>query len=59
MHQRALDAGVLINWTKSFSASNVEGRDVVKMLNDAIHRKNNLDVEIVAILNDTTGTVNC
>lgn len=55
MHQRALDVGVLIKWTKSFASTGVEGNDVVGMLNDAIHKKGGLDVEIIAILNDTTG----
>lgn len=27
----------------------------VKMLNDAIHRRGDLDVDVVAVLNDTTG----
>lgn len=57
MHQRALDVGVLIKWTKSFASTNVEGNDVVGMLNNAIHKKGGLDVEIIAILNDTTGTL--
>lgn len=57
MHQRSLNCGVLIKWTKSFAATNVEGQDVVKMLGEAIKRKGGIDVDIIAILNDTTGTL--
>jgi hexokinase len=55
MHQEALDVGRLVNWTKSFNCSGVIGEDVVKMLNAAL-RKQGVDVDVVAVLNDTTGS---
>ena len=57
MKQQGLNVGILVAWTKSFNASGVEGEDVVKMLNEAITRRNNLKVNVIAILNDTTGTL--
>ena len=57
MIQHGLNVGILVNWTKSFNASGVVGQDAVKMLNEAIKRRNDLEVDVVAILNDTTGTL--
>jgi len=57
MDQRGLDSGVLVTWTKTFNCEGVVGEDAVKMLNDAIHRRGDLNVEVIAILNDTTGTL--
>lgn len=31
--------GILLKWTKGFKASDCEGKDVVKLLKDAVHRK--------------------
>ena len=31
------------------------GQDAVKMLNEAIKRRGDLDVDVIAVLNDTTG----
>lgn len=57
MIQRGLDVGILVSWTKSFNCTGVVGQDAVKMLNDAIHRRGDLDVDVIAVLNDTTGTL--
>lgn len=57
MTQRGLDVGILVSWTKSFNCSGVVGEDAVKMLNDAIHRRGDLDVNVIAVLNDATGTL--
>lgn len=57
MHQRSLDSGVLRTWTKSFKTTGVEGEDAVQMLRDAFKRRGENLVEVVAILNDTTGTL--
>lgn len=57
MHQRSLDSGVLRTWTKSFKTTGVEGEDAVQMLRDAFKRRGENPVEVVAILNDTTGSV--
>lgn len=47
----------LVNWTKGFKCSGVEGRDVVELLREAIERRPDLDIEVMAVLNDTTGTL--
>ena len=52
-----LDVGILVNWTKSFNCDGVIGEDVVRMFNESIAKMNNLKVNVVAILNDTTGTL--
>ncbi|XP_046462475.1 hexokinase-2-like [Daphnia pulex] len=57
MTQQGLDVGILVSWTKSFNCSGVVGEDAVKMLNDAIHRRGDTDVDVIAVLNDTTGTL--
>uniref|UniRef100_A0A674N4L6 Hexokinase-2 n=1 Tax=Takifugu rubripes TaxID=31033 RepID=A0A674N4L6_TAKRU len=55
--QTKLDEGVLITWTKRFKASGVEGMDVVKLLSKAIKKRGNYDAEIMAVVNDTVGTM--
>jgi len=53
--QEGLAVGKLTNWTKGFKCSGVEGEDVVKLLKEAIARRGDVDIEVCAILNDTTG----
>lgn len=55
MTQKALDVGILVTWTKSFNCPSVVGRDAVQMLRDAIHKRGDTHVEVLAVLNDTTG----
>ncbi|XP_067128625.1 hexokinase-4-like [Centruroides vittatus] len=55
--QNALDSGTLVTWTKSFNCPDAVGKDAVQMLNDAIRRKGDMEVDVVAIVNDTTGTL--
>uniref|UniRef100_A0A8C0A015 hexokinase n=1 Tax=Anas zonorhyncha TaxID=75864 RepID=A0A8C0A015_9AVES len=55
--QSKLDEGVLITWTKRFKASGVEGADVVKLLNKAIKKRGDYDADIMAVVNDTVGTM--
>jgi len=57
MTQLGLNVGLLVNWTKSFNCPGVIGEDVVKMLNTALSSEGVTNVEVVAILNDTTGTL--
>ena len=57
MTQTALDVGHLVNWTKSFNYPGVIGEDVVAMLNVALDSVGVTNVSVVAILNDTTGTL--
>uniref|UniRef100_A0A4W5Q6F1 Hexokinase-2 n=1 Tax=Hucho hucho TaxID=62062 RepID=A0A4W5Q6F1_9TELE len=57
-HQSKLDQGVLlISWTKGFKATGCEGEDVVTLLKDAIYRKEEFDLDVVALVNDTVGTM--
>ncbi|KAL3107921.1 hypothetical protein niasHT_019133 [Heterodera trifolii] len=55
--QNGLTNAVLTNWTKGFTASGVVGENVVYMLRDAFKRRGDVDIDVVALLNDTTGTM--
>ncbi|XP_024936236.1 hexokinase type 2 isoform X2 [Cephus cinctus] len=55
--QRGLTQGELVRWTKGFNCSDVVGNDVVALLEDAIARRNDVKIDVCAILNDTTGTL--
>uniref|UniRef100_A0A8B9E2G4 hexokinase n=1 Tax=Anser cygnoides TaxID=8845 RepID=A0A8B9E2G4_ANSCY len=54
--QASIDKGTLVGWTKGFKATDCEGEDVVDMLREAIRRRN-FDLDIVAVVNDTVGTM--
>ncbi|XP_046871709.1 hexokinase-2 [Hypomesus transpacificus] len=56
-HQNKLDQGILLKWTKGFKASGCEGEDVVALLKDAIRRREEFDLDVVAVVNDTVGTM--
>ncbi|KAJ1561747.1 hexokinase A [Cladochytrium tenue] len=56
VQQTSINAGVLMSWTKGFHASDVVGNDVVQLLQEAFHRKN-VNVNVTALVNDTTGTL--
>uniref|UniRef100_A0A8D3E7B0 hexokinase n=1 Tax=Scophthalmus maximus TaxID=52904 RepID=A0A8D3E7B0_SCOMX len=55
--QSKLDEAVLLTWTKKFKASGVEGMDVVKLLNKAIKKRGDYEADIMAVVNDTVGTM--
>lgn len=55
--QLGLDQGILLNWTKGFNASDCEGQDVVHLLREAIGRRQAMELNVVAIVNDTVGTM--
>ncbi|KAM4744834.1 LOW QUALITY PROTEIN: hexokinase HKDC1-like [Anableps anableps] len=55
--QSGIDTGTLVSWTKGFKATDCEGQDVVSMLREAIKRRNEFDLDIVALVNDTVGTM--
>ncbi|KAF6280783.1 hexokinase 3 [Rhinolophus ferrumequinum] len=55
--QLGLDQGILLNWTKGFNASDCEGQDVVGLLREAIQRRQAVELNVVAIVNDTVGTM--
>uniref|UniRef100_A0A8C8A403 hexokinase n=1 Tax=Otus sunia TaxID=257818 RepID=A0A8C8A403_9STRI len=55
--QLGLDKAVLLSWTKGFSASGCVGQDVVHLLREAARRKQHLGLKVVAVVNDTVGTM--
>ncbi|XP_061735899.1 hexokinase-1-like isoform X1 [Nerophis ophidion] len=55
--QTSLDAGILVAWTKGFKATDCEGEDVVGLLREAIKRREEFDLDVVAVVNDTVGTM--
>lgn len=54
--QPTLDSGILQRWTKGFDISGVEGENVVVLLQDALDARK-VNVNVAALINDTTGTV--
>lgn len=54
--QDNITEGILQRWTKGFDIPGVEGHDVVPMLQAAIERLS-VPVKVVALINDTTGTL--
>ncbi|KAM7391502.1 hypothetical protein PAMP_022187 [Pampus punctatissimus] len=56
-HQSKLDQGILLNWTKGFKASGCVGQDVVTLLKDAVCRRGDFELNFVAVVNDTVGTM--
>ncbi|KAF7669398.1 hypothetical protein LDENG_00192970 [Lucifuga dentata] len=55
--QNNIDTGTLMNWTKGFKATDCEGNDVVDMLREAVKRRNEFDLDIIAVINDTVETM--
>lgn len=56
MTQNGLDVGKLVTWTKTFNCPNVVGMNAVQLLRDALRKRGDVDVDVMAVLNDTTGT---
>ncbi|KAA8592945.1 hypothetical protein FQN60_018400 [Etheostoma spectabile] len=48
---------VLVSWTKAFKSNGVEGKDVVNLLRKSIKKRGDFDVDILAVINDTVGTM--
>uniref|UniRef100_A0A8C5UDQ8 Phosphotransferase n=1 Tax=Malurus cyaneus samueli TaxID=2593467 RepID=A0A8C5UDQ8_9PASS len=55
--QVGLDKALLLTWTKGFSASDCVGKDVVLLLRQAAERKQHTALKVVALVNDTVGTM--
>lgn len=55
--QEGLTRAKLITWTKGFCATGVENKDVVTLLREACQRRQDIDIDVVAVLNDTVGTL--
>jgi len=56
IEQRTINSGILINWTKGFTASGVENKDVVALFNDACEKRN-INAKVNVLINDTVGTL--
>ncbi|XP_076765888.1 hexokinase-2 isoform X2 [Xylocopa sonorina] len=57
MIQHSLDIGILVTWTKTFNCPDVVNEDAVRLLREALDRRGDTKVKVVAILNDTTGAL--
>ncbi len=57
IEQRSLASGILIGWTKKYTASGVVGKDVVALLSESLRRKKMGFINVVALANDTVGTL--
>ncbi|TKY86201.1 hypothetical protein EX895_005026 [Sporisorium graminicola] len=56
VEQSAIDRGHLIHWTKGFNCPDAPGKDVVRLLQDALDRKH-IKVKCSALVNDTVGAL--
>ncbi|KAG0263481.1 glucokinase, partial [Linnemannia exigua] len=54
--QTAIDAGMLLRWTKGFNCPGAVGNDIVQLLQEALNR-NDVNVHVAALVNDTVGTL--
>jgi len=57
VEQTNIAAGKLIVWTKGFTATGVEGKDVIGLLNEALERRKIDCIRVTALANDTVGTL--
>ncbi|KJH48439.1 Hexokinase [Dictyocaulus viviparus] len=57
LKQDGLTRAKLIQWTKGFNASGCVGEDVVQLLRKACKKRADIDIDVVAVLNDTVGTL--
>lgn len=57
MTQDGLDVGKLVTWTKTFNCPNVVGMNAVQLLRDALRKRGDTNVDVLAVLNDTAGTL--
>jgi len=55
--QEGLTAAKLVQWTKGFNCDGVVGRDVVELLREAIKRRSDIDIDVMAVVNDAAGTL--
>ncbi|XP_059202062.1 hexokinase HKDC1-like [Centropristis striata] len=55
--QPTLNQGLLSNWSKDYRARGLQGKDVVQTLESAIGRTGGMDVEVIALVNDTVATM--
>jgi hexokinase len=55
--QTSVVTGILANWTKGFSATGVVNKDVVSLLSASLKRYGIDKLKVVALANDTVGTL--
>lgn len=55
--QKGINSAELIHWTKEVRTSGVEGKDICKILEASLERKNIKNVIPRALINDTVGTL--
>lgn len=55
--QEGLTKARLVKWTKGFKCSGCIDQDVVELLRAALRRRNDVDIDVTAVLNDTTGAL--
>lgn len=56
-NQKGLASATLAKWTKGFDCAGVVGEDVVLMLQEAINRRGDIKIDVLALVNDTVGTL--
>lgn len=54
--QTAINKGILLRWTKGFDIHDAIGKDVVELLQSQLDKKG-IPVQVVALVNDTVGTL--
>jgi hexokinase len=54
LNQTAIDRGTIMYWNKGFDLPDAVGKDVIQLLQAALHRRN-LDIQVSAVVNDTVG----
>lgn len=57
VEQHSITSGKLMEWTKGFAVSGVEGRDVVALLSEALTRRELGFIRVTALTNDTVATL--
>jgi hexokinase len=57
MKQHSLHSAELVTWTKSFNCPSVVGKNVVGLLQTSLKKHGMHNIEVMCILNDTTGTL--
>ena len=55
--QEGLTKARLVQWTKGFACKGVEGQDVVQLLRASIRKRQDVEIDVMAVVNDTTGTL--
>ncbi|KAH8385915.1 hypothetical protein KR200_006319, partial [Drosophila serrata] len=57
LNKLALDIGFLVSWTKEFGAHGVIGKDVVKLLRDALAKYPEVSIDVMGIINVAAGSL--